>query len=224
MSEFIENKQPETAELLSAGKTSVVSVTVDLSTDPEEFSIFDFEESEDETFILLGSADETFEIEQDVSEGVPDAFNLSANPEQNHLLEFEFEDAINEGVELVLFPLPNPVSIAGCLGEPIKEDSQRLRKGKKKAYSSDPTLTPQAARKSKGYNLSGFEELRNLLIPVKFQDIKAAEKKNDQEKYNAMKSSESDSTKKSKEVESSDFFLNDAIRQLPSDDYSSLFN
>ncbi len=224
MSEFIENKQPETAELLSAGKTSVAAVTVDLSTDPEEFSIFDFEESEDETFILLGSADETFEIEQDVSEGVPDVFNLSADPEQNHLLEFEFEDATNEGVELVLFPLPNPVSIAGCLGEPIKEDSQRLRKVKKKVYSSDPTLTPQAVRKSKGYNLSGFEELRNLLIPVKFQDIKAAEKKNDQEKYNAMKSSESDSTKKSKEVESSDFFLNDAIRQLPSDDYSSLFN
>ena len=228
MVQFVEangNEQFKIGEMVPTDETSISSVTVVLSANPEEISMLDFGEMEDDTFILLDPVADFSEIQQqDVSVGILEVVNSVPDSEQNHLLEFEFEDAFTENGDLVLFPLPNPVSIAGFLGEPIKEDSQRLRKVKKKVYSSDPTLTPQAVRKSKGYNLSGFEELRNLLIPVRFQEIKSAEKKNDQEKYNAKKITESDAAKKPLEVENSDFFLNDAIRQLPSDDYSSLFN
>ena len=200
---------------------------VDLFDESDEMLLMDEDKPEDdEVFTLLSSSEHSIEIKDDQSGNqlITELSVLSLS-DQSQLLDFDFEDSIVDNAELVLFPLPAPVSIAGCLGEPIKEDSSKVRKGKKKPYSSDPTLISPNTRKNKSYSISGFEELRNLLIPVRFQDIKPIEKKVEQEKYNNKKISETDLPNKSNKAgENNEFFLNDAIRQLPIDDYSSLFN
>ncbi len=183
---------------------------------------------EDETFILLTSMDEPGEEPQSgksTESSVPEIVTIS-EVDQGQTLEFDFEDSYVDNGELVLFPLPNPISIAGCLGEPVMDDSSMFRKGKKKPIRSENTIITQTSRKNKGgRGISGFEELRNLLIPVKYQQMKLAEKKNDQEKINAkkIKDNENEGTR-SKESEKNELFLNNAIRHLPDDDYSSLFN
>ena len=174
--------------------------------------------------IIEAIINEQSEVRQDVPVIIIEVVNSVSDSKQNIFNKLNIDDSVNENGKFIHVGFPSPVSIAGYLGEPIKEDSQRMRKLKKIASISDPTLSPLASRKSKGYNLSGFEELRNLLTPVRFHDIKSDEKKNEPEKYNTKKKVESDSTKKQIGLEKSDFFLNDAIRQLPSDDYSSLFN
>ena len=65
---------------------------------------------------------------------------------------------------------------------------------------------------------------------MKYHDLKSAEnskfteKKIDSEKRNSKKANDNDTGNKAKGSEKGDLFLNDAIRQLPVDDYSSLFN
>ena len=198
-------------------------VSIDYLNEMEEIVTADLCNNEHEIFTLLTSPDELLEIQKDNIPVVAVAIDTSSSvPGQNSLLEFDFEEASVKSWDLTLFPLPSPVSIADCLGEPIKEDSSKIRKGKKKTHS-DATLISQATRKGKGHSLSGFEELRNLLIPVKYQDLKSVGK-SDQEKYNPVKVSDNDLVNKSKGPEKGEFFLNNAIRQLPVDDYSSLFN
>ena len=193
----------------------------------------DQHDEDDDMFTLLSSADG-----HNGNQGLSESFTIDAGSPsgsgRNYLLEFDFEDSRQNSPhdmdESSSESSAKSLSIADCLGEPVKEESLKSKKGKKKAFSSEPVLIPQTARKGKVYSLSGFEELRNLLIPVKYQDLKSAEslkhteKKNDLEKHNAKKVSDSDTGNKTKGSEKTDLFLNDAIRQLPIDDYSSLFN
>ena len=94
-------------------------------------------------------------------------------------------------------------SIASCLGEPTKVDPFSIRVGKKKIYKPDVNLTFPSIRKGKERTILGFEELKNLLIRAKYPEINLLEKKIGPEKKA--------------------FTINDAISQLPIDDYSSLF-
>ncbi len=189
--------------------------------------IDDDENEENDMFTLLGTPDE-FSANQQL-----ELFNddvVSPTPSgQTYLLEFDFEESNNITNNLDSDHPSKSLSIAECLGEPVKEEeSLKTKKVKKKAYSSDVTLISQSARKNKVHSLSGFEELRNLLIPIKYQDsktsenLKLTEKKN--EKLNVKKGNENDGSAKTKSENTTDLFLNDAIRKLPTDDYSSLFN
>ena len=189
--------------------------------------IDDEENEEDDMFTLLSPSDE-FAVNQQL-----ELFNdevVSPNPSgHTYLLEFDFEVGNNITNNLNSDIPSKSLSIAECLGEPVKdEESLRTKKGKKKVYSSDVTLISQSARKNKVHSLSGFEELRNLLIPIKYQDSKTSDslKQNDKknEKLSVKKGNEIDGSAKSKADNTTDLFLNDAIRQLPIDDYSSLFN
>ena len=224
--ETIENRFSLIAGESISSVNSVDTNPSDLPSESEEMLFLEQTGiEEDEIFTLLAISDELIENQQDelVAAQISEQ-TLKSDDEFMQLLDFDFEDNIVENGELVLFPLPSPISIAECLGEPIKEDSSKIRKGKKKPYSSDATLISPTARKSKNYSISGFEELRNLLSPVRYQDTKSVEKKSEQEKFGAKKNSENEPANKAKAIENSDFFLNEAIRKLPSDDYSSLFN
>ena len=216
--------QNETLSLLNISESTVNSIFSDSKLEDDEIASSNQEPSEEnEKFTLLPIGTELFDdqsfkpLETSVSE-----VGTKSESNQNQTLEFDFEDNSVDNDEISLSPPINPVSIAECLGEPVMEESTMLKKGKKKPISS---IIPQTTRKNKGgYSISGFEELRNLLIPVKYQQMKLIEKKNDQEKYNLKKVSENDNGIRAKESEKSELFLNNAIRQLPDDDYSSLFN
>jgi len=208
------------AEVAAKTIRSDLTTEIDQTDDSADFEPFE----EMEKFTLLTISDEfTGDGQNDVPETSFTQVDLSVDPKPNEILEFDFENSYIDEGELVLFPLPNPVSIAKCLGEPIMEDSSQNRKGKKKPLRPEDTIITQIARKNKGgHSLSGFDELRNLLMPVKYQQMKLAEKKNDQEKIILKKINKNDN--RSNESEKDKLFLNKAIRQLPDDDYSSLFN
>ena len=212
---------------LNSTETSVTPMLSDSTSEMDQADDASGQELEEEIdkFTLLSASDELNGDQQDVPETSLKQGGIITESDTNHILEFDFEDSYVDNGELILFPLPNPVSIAGCLGEPVMEDSSLFKKGKKKPIRAENTIIPQVARKNKGgHSISGFEELRNLLIPVKYQQMKMAEKKSDQEKFNLKKNNDSDAGIRSKESEKSELFLNNAIRQLPDDDYSSLFN
>ena len=209
---------PVAAEVLPELVEMVLLEEGNVAEDEDIFTLFSpwDEMGEDQTVELLNPIDTEV--------------NPAPAPGQNYLLEFDFDSNGQDSDEPNSASLFKSLSIADCLGEPVKEDSLKLKKGKKKVYSSDVTLIPQTVRKNKVYSLSGFEELRNLLIPSKYHDLKSAEnltsaeKKNIQEKHITKKANDTEPGNKSKGSEKSEFFLNDAIRQLPIDDYSSLFN
>ncbi len=225
----IEIVQVKVSEISPAGIDHIIdikSVETELLFETEyQDSIEMIELEEDDKFNFLVS--ELQMVENNNQEIVIAAANFTDHDKESLLLEFDFEDNLIETrdqEEELLFPLPAAISIAGNLGEPIKVDSSKIKKGRKKPYSSDLTLITPNSRKGKNYNISGFEELRNLLSPGRFHDTKAIENKNDQQKYNSKKINDNDLVNTNKEIEKSEFFLNDAIRQLPIDDYSSLFN
>ena len=222
-----QNQQTEPGELLKSALAASESIPADSIDDTEELTfIDDFEFIDDEDPNLVTLSDELIENQPDeFYEAALTAVGSSA-PEQNNILEFDFKYSLVENnEELVLFHLPKPISIAECLGEPVKEDFLIEKKGKKKLFRAESPTISQAIRKNKGgYNISGFEELRNLLIPGKYHQMKSAEKKSDQENYNGNKINELNNGTISKESEKGELFLNNAIRQLPDDDYSSLFN
>ena len=85
----------------------------------------------------------------------------------------------------------------------MKVDPFSIRVGKKKIYKPDVNLTFPSIRKGKERTILGFEELKNLLTRAKYPEINLLEKKIGPEKKA--------------------FTINDAISQLPIDDYSSLF-
>jgi len=220
-SEMAEEAALEDSFMLLPTDTLIESDELVFSNDQDEIG-------EEDKFLLLSVSDEIFDSQSPtISESLSGDLDYLTDNEQNNLLEFDFDgnitdDSHPDDIDLVLFPLPKQLSIAECLGEPVKEDSLIAKKGKKKPYSSDAASISQANRKHKGYKISGFEELRNLLSPLKYQDLKPNEKKNEPELFNTKKVNDNDL--KSKGSEKDDFFLNKAIRQLPIDDYTSLFN
>ena len=225
LEDLIGNKQNQ--EDVFAEEDSSISFSPDPLAETEEQAFIDQDEIEDAgKFTLLTSSDELIEHQQYELQETPLAeVGSPSEVEQNNILEFDFEDSYVDNGELVLFPLPKPISIAECLGEPVMEDSPKEKKGKKKLFKPDSNVISQTIRKNKGgYNISGFEELRNLLIPVKYQQLKLKDKKNDQEKSNTNKINDTNNSTISRESEKGELFLNNAIRQLPDDDYLSLFN
>ena len=214
----------EPLHLVNTTETVLNSTVPDSKTETGEIDSFIQGQSGDnEKFTLLTTSDEQSEELNALAQEIFDVeLSAKSEPNQDHTLEFDFKDSYVDNEELLLFTQSNPISIAGCLGEPVSEDSSILKKGKKKPIN---TIIPQTTLKNKGgHSISGFEELRNLLIPVKYQQMKLAEKKNDQEKYNGKKINDSDNGVKSKEPDKNELFLNNAIRHLPDNDYSSLFN
>jgi len=219
-------EQNETFHLLTAPETTPDPIYSESITETVEPSPNPDQPYESEKPIFLTSGVELVENQQSGSpETSGNLVSDKSEQNQNHTLEFDFADLNIHNSELFPFPSSNPVSIAGCMGEPVKEESMMLKKGKKKSSRSENQSITQSTRKSKsGHSLSGFEELRNLLIPVKFQHMKLAEKKSDQEKHSEKKIVDNDNNGKLKESEKNELFLNNAIRHLPDDDYSSLFN
>ena len=166
---------------LTSTEASAKPIFSDTVTENEETDFLNPEPfEENEIFTLLTTTDEPGEDHQTGESAESSVLEIVTLDEvdQGQTLEFDFEDSHVDNGELVLFPLPNPISIAGCLGEPVMDDSPMFRKGKKKPISPVNTIIPQTSRKNKGEGgISGFEELRNLLVPVKYQQMKLAEKK-----------------------------------------------
>ena len=226
---------PEASEILPETPELMPELAEEIMPEMAEMSLFELymPEEDDDMFTLLSSEDDLNENQQHSEHLTIEAGSPSGSGKSS-LLEFDFEEIQQDSPlytdELISETNLKSVSIAECLGEPVKEDSLKMKKGKKKAFSSENIVIPQTVRKSKVYSLSGFEELRNLLIPVKYHDLKSAEnskfteKKIDSEKHNSKKANDNDTGNKAKGSEKGDLFLNDAIRQLPVDDYSSLFN
>jgi cytoskeletal protein CcmA (bactofilin family) len=121
----------------------------------------------------------------------------------------------------LFFPVAKSISIASSLGLPVKEDYLSLRK--KRIYKPDATIPTQSARKGKGSTILGFEELRILLSHAQYPDVKPVEKKKNQVRYNMPKLIDNELNNMVKGQEKSEFSLNDAISQLPVNDYLSLF-
>ncbi len=121
----------------------------------------------------------------------------------------------------LFFPVAKSISIASSLGLPVKEDYNSLRK--KRIYKPDATIPTQSARKGKGSTILGFEELRNLLSHAQYPDVKPVEKKKNQVRYTMPKLIDNELNNMVKGQEKSEFSLNDAISQLPVNDYLSLF-
>jgi cytoskeletal protein CcmA (bactofilin family) len=126
--------------------------------------------------------------------------------------------------ESISFTAKQSISIASFLGEPVKvEETLSLRIGKKRPYKADANILPQALRKSKGISLIGFDELKSLLGQTKYPEMQPAIKKNGQVKANITKSVDNELIIRANGSEKGKFSLNDAISQLPIEDYSSLF-
>lgn len=117
-------------------------------------------------------------IQQDKPVELAQEIRPATDTKRNNFIKLDFDDSLRKNEELVHVAFSGPVSTASYLGEPINEDSQRIRKVKINAESSDPALTPPTAQKSKGFNLSGFDELKNRLIPARFHDKISNGKKN----------------------------------------------
>lgn len=140
------------------------------------------------------------------------------------LKEIPAEDHPAYVEESISFTAKKSISIATFLGEPVKvEETLSLRIGKKRPYKADANILPQALRKSKGISMIGFDELKNLLGQTKYPEIKPVVKKNGQAKANITKSADNEIIITANGPEKGNFSLNDAISQLPIEDYSSLF-
>lgn len=138
--------------------------------------------------------------------------------------EMPAEDPPTYVEESISFTSKQSISIASFLGEPVKvEETLSFRIGKKRPYKADANILPQALRKSKGISLIGFDELKNLLGQTKYPEMQPATKKNGQVKTNISKSVDNESINRANGSENGKFSLNDAISQLPIEDYSSLF-
>ena len=153
---------------------------------------------------------------------VPVSEVKSAN-EQKKEVETNLTEHHASTFEVAQNSTPVSVGFELFLGEPVKEESHLNRNGKTKIYKPD-TITPaKAVRKGKGHIILGFEELRNLLSPTKYAEDKLIEKKNVQAIYEVHKENDSEINNEVIDSEKSKFSLNEAISQLPFDDYSSLF-
>ena len=118
------------------------------------------------------------------------------------------------------------ISLASFLGQPVKDDDYAdifFRTGKKKAYKPEATIAPQATRKFKASTILGIEDIRNILNHAKYPKIIGIEKKIVQIKYKNLEIADNEASFKINGSEKGKFSLNDAISQLPADDYSSLF-
>ncbi len=140
---------------------------------------------------------------------------------QNKEVETNLTEHHANPFEVVEHSTPVSVDFESFLGEPVKEESHLNRIGNPKIYKPDTISPAKAVRKGKGHIILGFEELRNLLSPTKYAEDKLIEKKNGQAKYEPHKVI--DIENEVIDSEKSKFSLNDAISQLPFDDYSSLF-
>lgn len=158
--------------------------------------------------------------ELDVSEHVSE---LKSSDDQKKEVETNLTEHHNNTIEVVPNSNPVLVSFESFLGEPVKEEPHLIRNGKRKIYKPD-TITPaKAVRKGKGHIILGFEELRNLISPVKYPEDKLIDKKNSQAKFEPHMVNDSEVNNEVIDSEKSKFSLNEAISQLPFDDYSSLF-
>jgi cytoskeletal protein CcmA (bactofilin family) len=246
LDQIVENKDVVVSSIVDSviNNTKIVEeeIAIELNTDSPADSSSEFSSdlsvspSEPEKNITLDEIQSDFGNELHISITAPETpleeqYLIHVTPvidlEQISVPEVKTEILVNTtsqtaGTEDELFiPIQKSISIASSLGLPVKEDYLILRK--KRAYKPDATIPPQSARKGKGSTILGFEELRNLLSHAQYPDVKPGEKKKNQVRYNMPKLIDNEMNNLVKVQEKGEFSLNDAISQLPVNDYLSLF-